>query len=105
MAWYIKENLPIYLKENMKRNNSYIYPKTVRETIDGQRHYLMSKEKLPSVTTILAATESLEKTEALAKWRESKGEENAMTPRRSSGARPGPLDSRSFCRGRSPERP
>ena len=61
----------------MKRNNSYIYPTTVRETIDGQRHYLMSKEKLPSVTTILAATESLEKTEALAKWRESKGEENA----------------------------
>ena len=61
----------------MKRNNSYIYPKTVRETIDGQRHYVMSKEKLPSVTTILAATESLEKREALAKWREAKGEENA----------------------------
>ena len=34
----------------MKHNNKYIYPKTVRETIEGKRHYdIDSKEKLPSV--------------------------------------------------------
>ena len=58
----------------MRRNNSYIYPKTVREAIDGLRHYVISDEKLPSVTTILAATEPAEKTEGLRKWREAKGE-------------------------------
>ena len=52
-------------------------PKTVREAIDGKRHYLISNEKLPSVTTILSTTESPEKTAALAKWREAKGEEIA----------------------------
>ena len=58
----------------MRRNNSYIYPKTVREAIDGLRHYVISDEKLPSVTTILAATEPAEKTEGLRKWREANGE-------------------------------
>jgi genome maintenance exonuclease 1 len=61
----------------MKKNNCYRYPKTVREAIEGKRHYVMGNEKLPSVTTILSATESPEKTAALAKWREAKGEENA----------------------------
>ena len=62
----------------MKHNNKFIYPKTVREAIDGKRHYnINDKEKLPSVTTILSATEPAEKREALAKWRESKGEEEA----------------------------
>ena len=61
----------------MKLKNSYRYPKTVREAIEGKRHYVMGNEKLPSVTTILSATESPEKTAALAKWREAKGEENA----------------------------
>ena len=61
----------------MRRNNSYVYPKTVREAIEGKRHYVISNEKLPSVTTILAATESPEKTAALARWREAKGEEVA----------------------------
>jgi len=58
----------------MKLKNIYRYPKTVREAIEGKRHYVMGKEKLPSVTTILSATEDPEKTEGLRKWRESKGE-------------------------------
>ena len=45
----------------MKLNNCFIYPKTVRESIEGVRHYDVGKEKLPSVTTILKATESEEK--------------------------------------------
>ena len=61
----------------MKLKNVYRYPTTVRETIDGKRHYAIKSEKLPSVTTILSATESAEKTEALARWREAKGEEIA----------------------------
>ena len=50
----------------MKKNNSYRYPKTQREKIEGKRHYVFDKEKLPSVTTILDATQSAEKREALA---------------------------------------
>ena len=61
----------------MIHKNQYIYPKTVREAIEGKRHYVIKTEKLPSVTTILSATESAEKREALARWRESKGEEIA----------------------------
>jgi len=64
-------------KNKMQHKNNYIYPKTVREAIEGKRHYVIKTEKLPSVTTILSATESPEKTAALARWRESKGEAEA----------------------------
>ena len=66
-----------YERKKMKHKNNYIYPKTVREAIEGKRHYVIKTEKLPSVTTILSATESDEKREALARWRESKGEVEA----------------------------
>ena len=71
----------------MKKNNSYRYPKTQREKIDGKRHYVFDKEKLPSVTTILDATQSAEKREALADWRASKGEAEATRIVDESGAR------------------
>jgi len=58
----------------MKHNNSYIYPKTSRESIDGLRHYDTGKEKLPSVTTILQKTQSEEKQKSLAAWRARIGE-------------------------------
>ena len=61
----------------MRRNNSYIYPKTVREAIEGKRHYVISNEKLPSVTTILGKTQEPEKAAGLAKWRERVGEAEA----------------------------
>ena len=61
----------------MKRSNKYKYPKTQREKIEGKRHYVFDKEKLPSVTTILDATQAAEKRESLAKWREKVGEESA----------------------------
>ena len=61
----------------MKRNNCYKYPKTQRESVNGKRHYVFDKEKLPSVTTILDATQSAEKRESLAAWRAKMGEENA----------------------------
>ena len=46
--------------------------------IDGKRHYEINGiEKLPSVTTILKATEPDEKRESLQAWRDRVGEENA----------------------------
>ena len=62
----------------MKHNNKYIYPKTVRETIEGKRHYdIDSKEKLPSVTTILSNTQDPEKAQSLKAWRDRIGEASA----------------------------
>ena len=73
----------------MKHNNSYVYPKTVRTDIDGKRHYDIDggKWKLPSVTTILSATQSAEKRESLQRWREREGEDNAARIVARSGAR------------------
>ncbi len=75
----------------MKKNNIYRYPKTVREVIEGQRHYVIDHshitEKLPSVTTILSATQSEEKRESLQRWRERVGEEEATRIVDQSGAR------------------
>ena len=56
-----------------KWNKLYKYPKSLREEIDGARHYALDNQKLPSVTTILDATDSVEKRESLAKWRQKVG--------------------------------
>ena len=61
----------------MIRNNKFVYPKSMRETIDGKRHYAIKQEKLPSVTTILSATQDPSKTAGLDAWRKRMGEENA----------------------------
>ena len=71
----------------MKHNNCYIYPKTVREAIDGARHYDTGKEKLPSVTTILSATQSEEKKKSLADWATRIGEEAAEKIKNEAAAR------------------
>ena len=61
----------------MKHNNCYIYPKTVREAINGERHYVAGQEKLPSVTTILSGTQDPDKASSLQAWRDRVGEANA----------------------------
>ena len=71
----------------MKRNNSYRYPKTQREKIDGKRHYIFDKEKLPSVTTILDLTQSAEKRESLKAWAVRVGEETDEKIKSESAAR------------------
>jgi len=73
----------------MKNNKKYIYPKCVRSTVDGKRVYDINDGtyKLPSVTTILSATQSAEKRESLAAWRQREGEGNAARIVASSGAR------------------
>ena len=61
----------------MKWNKLYKYPPCTRSTTDGLRTYAVGKEKLPSVTTILQATQSPEKLEFFKRWRAQKGEEKA----------------------------
>ena len=53
----------------MKWNKLYEYPKSMRSLVNDERHYEVGTEKLPSVTTILAATQSDEKRESLNKWK------------------------------------
>ena len=58
----------------MKWNKLYKYPKSIRETLKGVRHYDVNDEKLPSVTTILQKTQDSEKTKSLARWTQKVGE-------------------------------
>ena len=61
----------------MKWNKLYHYPPSSRSTTDGIRTYDVGNEKLPSVTTILQATQSEEKRRKLAEWRAIKGKAEA----------------------------
>ena len=53
----------------MQWNNKFTYPKSMRSMVSGSRMYAVNQEKLPSVTTILKATESEEKKASLANWK------------------------------------
>ena len=44
-------------------NKKFEYPASIRSSIEGKRHYEITGQKLPSVTTILQATQSEEKFE------------------------------------------
>lgn len=58
--------------------NKYDFVALERESVNGQRMYACPDgSKVPSVTTILSATQSEEKTKALDGWRESIGEKAA----------------------------
>ena len=61
----------------MKWNKLYNYPKTVSSSVEGTRHYDVGNEKLPSVTSILKATETEDKKESLARWKDKVGEVEA----------------------------
>ena len=61
----------------MKWNKKFTYPKSVRSLVNDARHYDVGDEKLPSVTTILSATQSDEKRESLANWIKKKGKNEA----------------------------
>ena len=59
-------------------NKKYKYPLSTRSLIDGKRHYNVgNNEKLPSVTTILSATQSEEKRKSLANWKARMGAQYA----------------------------
>ena len=59
---------------NLKWNKLYKYPKSKREVLKGDRHYDVNDEKLPSVTTILQATQDAEKAEGIKRWTQKVGE-------------------------------
>ena len=61
----------------MQWNNKYIYPKSTRSIFQGSRHYSVNQENLPSVTTILKATESDEKKAKLEEWKKRVGYKQA----------------------------
>ena len=71
----------------MKWNKRFKYPTSSRSVIRGSRHYDLGQEKLPSVTTILSATQSAEKIASLAKWKERVGSIEADKIRDSAAAR------------------
>ena len=58
-------------------NNKYNYPKSTRSIFQGSRHYSVNDENLPSVTTILKATESEEKKSKLEGWKKRVGYKQA----------------------------
>ncbi len=61
----------------MKLNKKFNYPKSIRAYYNGQRLYNIGNQKLPSVTTILSATESEEKKESLERWKIKVGRKEA----------------------------
>ena len=61
----------------LKWNKLYKYPKSKRELLKGDRHYDVNDEKLPSVTTILQATQDAEKAESLKRWTQKVGQVEA----------------------------
>jgi len=61
----------------MKWNKLYKYPSSTRSLVEGNRHYDVSNEILPSVTTILQNTQSDEKKASLSEWRRKVGEKEA----------------------------
>ena len=71
----------------MKWNKLYHYPPSTRSTTDGLRTYDVGNEKLPSVTTILSATQSEKKKQSLANWRAREGEARANKIMEDSAAR------------------
>ena len=76
-------------KSVLKWNKKFTYPKSQRSTILGKRHYDISstQAKLPSVTTILSATQSEEKRQALANWKARVGDKQADFIRDSAAVR------------------
>ena len=57
----------------MKWNKKFTYPSSIRAITNGKRYYDINNEKLPSVTSILAATEPPEKKASLERWRQKLG--------------------------------
>jgi len=53
----------------MQWNNKFTYPKSMKSIVSGSRMYAVNQEKLPSVTSILQATQSEEKKASLANWK------------------------------------
>ena len=71
----------------MKWNKLYHYPPCVRSTTDGLRTYNVGNENLPSVTSILKATQSDEKRQKLAQWQARVGKDEATRVKNQAASR------------------
>ena len=72
----IKDNNKFQITD-LKRENKYKYKKYTRQEEDGSRTYNVGNKKIPSVTTILSATQSDEKKAGFDAWRERVGYQEA----------------------------
>ena len=61
----------------MEWNNKFTYPKSTRSIVNGSRHYNLDGSNLPSVTSILKATQSEEDKAAIEAWKERIGHKEA----------------------------
>jgi len=71
----------------IKWNKQYEYPASMRTSIEGRRHYEITGKKLPSVTTILSATQSAEKMASILKWQKRVGEVEAERVKNTAASR------------------
>jgi hypothetical protein len=62
---------------DLKRESKYNYKKYTRDNDLGSRHYNVGDKKIPSVTTIISATQSGDKKAGLDAWRERVGYQEA----------------------------
>jgi genome maintenance exonuclease 1 len=67
-----------FIITDLKRENKYDYQKYTRQEEHGSRTYNVGEKKIPSVTTILSATQSEEKKASLDKWRARVGYQEAQ---------------------------
>ena len=72
----VRENKKFYITD-LKLESKYDYQKYTRDNDLGSRHYNVGDKKIPSVTTILSATQSEEKKASLDRWRERVGYQEA----------------------------
>ena len=65
------------MRKNIIWRKEFIFPTSSRAIVNKERLYDIGQDKLPSVTTILAATQSEEKKASLEAWRQRLGAEAA----------------------------
>ena len=75
------------MTNNIIWRKEFIFPTSSRAIVDNERLYDIGQDKLPSVTTILAATQSEEKKASLDAWRQRLGAEAADKVRDDAAAR------------------
>ena len=73
--------------KNMKWNKKYNYPKSSRSILNGSRHYNVSNQILPSVTSILSLTRSDSEKASLAAWAERVGKSESLRIKNTAAAR------------------
>jgi ATP-dependent exoDNAse (exonuclease V) beta subunit len=75
------------MTNNIIWRKEFIFPTSSRAIVNKERLYDIGQDKLPSVTTILAATQSEEKKASLDAWRQRLGAEAADKVRDDAAAR------------------